>query len=192
MSANLLMLILLKTDFLLVGLPQQLSKLNNPTVNVTSSVTLSPVPHAESLTVLFDSNLSLCGRISYVTNTKSCFSNIRDLRHIALILHQTTARNIATMLLSILSLTTSCNTLLLKFPANQLNCLLLVLNFAARPVTITPRFHHITHILKSHNWLKIFQRIIRFCLSLGFIPPQYIFLCSVYKYTMFSYKRYCL
>jgi Reverse transcriptase (RNA-dependent DNA polymerase) len=41
MSANLLTLNPSKTDFLLIGLPKQLSKLNNPTVNVTSDVTLS-------------------------------------------------------------------------------------------------------------------------------------------------------
>ena len=66
-----------KTDFLLVGLPKQLSKLNNPTMNVTSDVTLSPVPQARNLGVLFDSNLSHSGHISYIT--KSCLSNIRIL-----------------------------------------------------------------------------------------------------------------
>ena len=39
MSANLLMLNPSKTDFLLIGLPKQLSKLNNPTTNVTFDVT---------------------------------------------------------------------------------------------------------------------------------------------------------
>jgi hypothetical protein len=34
----------------------------------------------------------------------------------------------------------------------------LVLNSAARAVTKTPRFHHITPILKALHWLKISQR----------------------------------
>jgi hypothetical protein len=62
-------------------------------VNVTSDVTLSPVPQAKNLGVLFDSNLSLSGHISSIT--KSCFSHITDLRHTRPILDLTTARNIA-------------------------------------------------------------------------------------------------
>jgi hypothetical protein len=49
MSANLLMLNPSNTDFLLIGLPKQLSKLINPTVNVTSDVTLPPVTLARNL-----------------------------------------------------------------------------------------------------------------------------------------------
>ena len=55
MSANLLMLNPSKTDFLLIGLPEQLYKLSNPIMNVTSDVTLSLVPEARNLGVLFDS-----------------------------------------------------------------------------------------------------------------------------------------
>ena len=69
MSANLLMLNPSKTDFLLSRLPKPLSKLNNPTMNVTSDVTLSPVPQARNLGVLFDSNLSLSGHISSITKS---------------------------------------------------------------------------------------------------------------------------
>ena len=96
LSVNLLMLNPSKTDFLLIGLPKQLSKLNNTTINVTSDVTLSPVPQARNLGVLFDFNLSISGHISCIS--KSCLSNIRDLRRIRPILDQTTARNIATAL----------------------------------------------------------------------------------------------
>jgi len=48
-----------------------------------------------------------------------------------------------------------CNSLLLNLPATQTNHLQLVLNAAARAVTKTRKFHHITHILKSLHWLKI-------------------------------------
>ena len=114
-------------------------------MNVTSDVTLSPVPQARNLSVLFDSNLSLSGHISSIT--KSCLSNIRDLRRIRPILDQTTARNIATALVH--SKLDYCNSLFLNLPANQLDRLQLVLNSAARAVTRTPRFHHITPILKT-------------------------------------------
>jgi hypothetical protein len=35
----------------------------------------------------------------------------------------------------------------------------LVLNFAARAVAVTPKYNHITPVLKSLHWLKINQRI---------------------------------
>ena len=145
MSANLLMLNPSKTDFLFIGLPKQPSKLNNPTMNVTSDVTLSSVPQARNLGVLLDSNLSLSGHISSVT--KSCFSNIMDLRRIRPILDKTTARNIATALVH--SKLDYCNSLVLNLPTNQLDRLQLVHNSAARAVTRTPRFHHITTILNQ-------------------------------------------
>ena len=52
-----------------------------------------------------------------------------------------------------------CNSLLLNLPASQTNRLQLVLNAAARAVTRTPKFHHISPTLKSLHWLKINQRI---------------------------------
>jgi hypothetical protein len=152
MTANLLMLNPSKTDFLLIGLPKQLSKLKNPTVNVTSDVTCF---QARNLDVLFDCNLSLSGHISFIT--RSCFSHIRDLRRIRPGLNQTTARNIATDLVH--SKLDYCNSLFLNLPANQLDRLQLVLNSAARAVTKTPRLHHITHIHKAPHWLKISQSI---------------------------------
>jgi len=41
----------------------------------------------------------------------------------------------------------------------QTNCLQCVLNSAARAVTKTPKFHHITPIIKSLHWLNINERI---------------------------------
>jgi hypothetical protein len=59
LSANFVMLNPSKTELLLIGLPKQLSKIENPSLSMTSTVTLSPVSFARNLGVLFDSNLSL-------------------------------------------------------------------------------------------------------------------------------------
>ncbi len=48
---------------------------------------------------------------------------------------------------------------LLNLPATQTYRLQLVLNSAARAFTKTPKFHHITPILKSLHWLKINETI---------------------------------
>jgi len=51
------------------------------------------------------------------------------------------------------------NSLVLNLPATQTNRLQLALNSAARAVTKTPKFHHITPFLKSLDWHKINGRI---------------------------------
>jgi len=43
-----------KTEFLIIGLPQQLSKLNNPTIHLSNNVILSPVDSARNLGIIFD------------------------------------------------------------------------------------------------------------------------------------------
>jgi len=76
-SSNLQSLNPSKTEFIIFGLPQQFSKLKNPTI-LPNNVILSPVDSAYNLGVIFDKNLSLAQHISAVS--KSCFHNIHDLR----------------------------------------------------------------------------------------------------------------
>jgi hypothetical protein len=144
-----------KTEFLLIGLPKQLSKIENPSLSMTPSVTSSPVSSARNLGILFDSNLSQSDYISSII--KSCLFHVRDLIRLRPILDQTTARNIATALIHFKI--DYCNSLFLNLPANQLDRLQLVLNYAACAVTNTPKLHHITPILKYLHWLKITERI---------------------------------
>jgi len=70
---------------------------------------------------------------------------------------QTTTFTIATSLIH--SKIDYCNSLLLNLPATQTNRLQLVLYSAARAVTKTHEFLHITPILKSLHWLMITKRI---------------------------------
>jgi len=110
-----------KTEFLIFGLPQQLSKLNYPIIHLHNNAILTPV----------DSDRNLGEHIAVAS--KSCFHNIRDY--------------IATSLIH--SKINYFNSLLLNLPATQSNRRQLVLNSAARVVTRTPKFCHITPILKS-------------------------------------------
>ena len=89
--------------------------------------------------------------------SKSCFSSIRDLRRIRNTLDFTTAHTIATSLIH--SKLDYCNSLFLNLPQAQLSRLQLILNSTARAVSKTPKFSHITPVLKSLRWLKIEQRI---------------------------------
>ena len=66
-----------------------------------------------------------------------------------------------------------CNSLFLNISNQQLNRLQLVLNSAARAVSKTPQFPHITPHLKSLHWLKIMQCIQYKILSLTYKSLQY-------------------
>jgi len=87
--------------------------------------------------------------------SKSCFLSIPDLRRIRNTLDFSTARTISL----IHSKLDYCSSLFLNLPQSQLNRLQLVLNSSARAVSKTPKFAHITPVLKSLHWLKIEQRI---------------------------------
>jgi len=86
-----------KTEFLLNGLPQQLSKVSDPTLSMTSNVTITPTNSARNLDVIFDSLFTFSQHISSVS--KSCFLSIRDLRRIWNTLDYSSAQIIATSLI---------------------------------------------------------------------------------------------
>jgi len=65
--------------YLIFGLPQQLSKLDNRIIHLPNNVILSPVDSACNLGVIFDKNQSFA--LSAVL--KSSFHNICDLRRIS-------------------------------------------------------------------------------------------------------------
>ena len=69
-----------KTDFLVIGLSVQFTKIPNPTLTIPSSTTKQLVSSAQKLDVIFDSNLSFSDHISFMS--KSCFSHICDLQRI--------------------------------------------------------------------------------------------------------------
>jgi len=155
MSANLLSLNQSKTGFLLIGLPQQLSKVSDPALFMPSNFTITLTNSARNLIVIFDSSLTFIEHISSVS--KSCFLSIRDLRRIWNTLDYFTAQTIATNLIH--SKVNYCNSLFLNLPRCQLDRLQLILNSAARAVSKTPCFSHLSPIPKSLHWLKIDQRI---------------------------------
>jgi len=113
MSSNFLSLNPYKTEFLVFGLPQQLSKLDNPTIHLI----LSSVVSARNPGVIFDKNLSFAQHTS--STSKSRFHNIRDLTRIRNTIYQTTVRTMSTSLIH--SKIAYCNSLLLNLPATQLN-----------------------------------------------------------------------
>jgi hypothetical protein len=80
MSSNQLPLNPKKTEFLVIGSHQQLSKLNHPVLIIEPNTTITPVSCAHNLGVLFDNCLSFDNQITSLS--KSCFYHICDMRRI--------------------------------------------------------------------------------------------------------------
>ena len=169
MTSNLLSLNQSKTEFLVIGLPTQLSKLSNPCLSMPSNLSIIPTNAARNLGVIFDSTLSMTNHISAVS--KACFSSIRDIRRIRNTLDSSTAKTIATSLIH--SKLDYCNSLFLNLPKYELDRLQLILNATARAVSKSPKFCHISPILKSLHWLKIDERISYKIISLTYKCLQY-------------------
>jgi len=85
MSANLLTLNSSKTEFPIIGLKQQLSKIYNSSLNTTHS--------ARNLGFIFHEHLTFSDQISSLS--KSCYSHIRQLRDIRPYFDSKTASTIA-------------------------------------------------------------------------------------------------
>jgi len=96
MSSNYLSFNPSKIEFFVSGLPQQFSKLNNPTIHLPNNVILSPADSARNLGVIFDNKSVIC--ITYFSVSKSCFHNIRDPRRILNTIDRTTASTILLLL----------------------------------------------------------------------------------------------
>jgi len=155
MTSNFLSLNPSKTEFLLIGLPQQLAKINQPVLHLPENTTVTPVTNARNLEIVFDSNFSFKQHINFLT--KTCLYHCRDLRRIRSSLDFGTARIIATALVN--SKLDYCNSLYYRLPSSQINQLQVIQNSLARAVTKTPRFCHISPVLQSLHWLKIEHRL---------------------------------
>jgi hypothetical protein len=135
MSSTFLSLNPSKTEFLLVGHPQLLSKLSNPIIHLPNNITLSPVHFAPNLEILFNSNLTFSQHTSV---SKSCFYYARNLRRIRNTIDPTTACTVAASLIH--SKLDYCNSVLMNLPATQIKRLQLVLSAAVLAVTKTINF----------------------------------------------------
>ena len=62
MTANLLSLNPSKTEFILIGLPQQISKISNPSLSLPSNHPITPTDSARNLGFIFDSSITFLNR----------------------------------------------------------------------------------------------------------------------------------
>ena len=155
MSCSYLTLNPSKTEFFLIGLPQQTCKIVNPSLSLPITKPIMPSLSAKNLGFIFNSTLSFFKQISSLSS--SCNYHIHDLCRIRHTLDSTTANTIATALVQ--SRLDYCNSIYHGIPITKIKRLQHIHNGLARAVTRTPKHSHIPPVLKSLHWLKIEQQI---------------------------------
>ena len=111
--------------------------------------------HAKNLGVILDSNLSMHDHITSIC--KSAYCHLRGISRIRKFLSQSDTENLVHAFVS--SRIDSCNSLLAGLPTTKLNPLIRVQKAAARLITKSKKYDHITNIFIQLHWLPITQRI---------------------------------
>ena len=146
-----------KTEFLLFGSRQQLSKVSLPFITIGDSQ-ITPSSQARNLGVIFDSTMTLKPHISNIVRVSSF--HIRNISRIRkyMYLNQSAAEQIIHAFVT--SRLDNGNALFYGLPQNQISRLQHIQNTAARVVTLSRKSCHITPILKELHWLPVSQRIV--------------------------------
>ena len=163
-----------KTEFLIIGISQQLGKLDNISIRVGDS-NIHPVPIARNLGSWFDSRLSMATHI-----TKICASSFYYIYNIRRIRKYLTRQSTETLVHAfVTSRLDYCNGILHGLPDCFLNKLQRVQNACARLIFKEQKFCHVTPLFYELHWLPIKYRIefkillITFKI-LNFLAPTYL------------------
>src|SRR5258708_22075971 len=153
MQSNLLKLNESKTEVVLLGTKQQLSKLGNLEISV-GNVNIKPCNKVRNLGVIFDSNMIMEERVNKVC--KMSYFYIRLLGKLRKFLDKDTAAMLTHAFVT--SRLDYCNSLLHGISKSLITRLQHGFNSAARIVSKTKICNHITPVLKSLHWLPVLQR----------------------------------
>ena len=157
MSSILLCLNPSKTEFIILGLPDQIKKLPDlTTYPLTPHLLLSLPTPLSALLALLLIHISLYLPTSATARAPASRTSVTSA---ASGLCSTLKLPLPLLLSIVHSKLDYCNSLFLHLESTQLRRLQLIQNSLARAVTRTPMHHHITPILKSLHWLKIQERI---------------------------------
>ena len=140
-----------KTEILVVG-PKALRHHFHP---ILTSLLVKPCEDVKNLGVTLDADQNFQKHISNIT--KSAFYHLRHISKVCGLLSLQDSEKLVHSFIS--SRLDYCNALYAGLTKQMLHKLQLIQNAAARILTRTSKFNHITSILKSLQWLPVKQRI---------------------------------
>ena len=143
-----------KSEFVIIGTRQQLNKVHIPGIVVGES-NISPTRCVRNLGSWFDSELTMNTHI-----TRTCSAAFFHLHNIKRISNFLSRDSLLTLVHAfVTSRLDYCNSLLYGLPKTRITKLQRVQNAAARLVSNTRRFEHITPVLRELHWLPVSFRI---------------------------------
>ena len=154
LTTNLLKLNSKKTEIMVMGPKVQLQRMGDLLLQV-DGCSITPSPEVRNLGVILDSTLSFESHIKSVT--KSAFFHLRNISRLRPSLSESVAETLIHSFVS--SRLDYCNAILFGLPDSTLDRLQYVQNSAARVLTRTRRWEHITPTLKRLHWLPVNFRI---------------------------------
>ena len=143
-----------KTEVLVFGKHSQLSKIDQTSISIGNQ-NIHFSDSAKYLGVIFDKFMSLDPYIKEVC--KKSHLKIRRIRQIRPYLTQKATESLVHSLIS--SSLDYCNSILYNTPSYLIKKLQLVQNTAAKLITRSRKYDHVTPIFKELHWLPVKQRI---------------------------------
>ena len=179
MSRNKLMLNSGKTEVMIIGTRQQLTKVELRSLHV-GDVEVSPVGLVRNLNTWLDENMNM---VTHINKTcKASYFHLYNIRRIRKFLTKEATETLVHAL--IMGRVDYCNCLLFGLSSIHLGKLQRIQNSAARLVCSVPRYEDITSVLFSLHWLPLYYRINFKILLFTFkaihgLAPEYV--CSMIK-----------
>ena len=179
-----------KTEFLIIGTRQQLSKVSIQSIKI-GQTEVSPVASARNLGTWFDTHLDMG---THITKTcSSAFYYLYNIRHIRKYLSRESTEKLVHAFIS--SRLDYCNSLLYGIPEYQTMKLQRVMNASARLIYRAHKFCHITPLLAELHWLPVRSRIhykillITFKILHGLSPKYLSDLISIQQPSSYHLRR---
>ena len=143
-----------KSEFLIIASRHQMSKIQCHSLHIGNSV-INAKPSVRNLGVQFDSEMSMSAHVNLTC--RNLFFQIRNINSVRKSMSEkVTASIIHSYILSRLDYG---NALLINANSDQIVKLQRVQNAAARILSKTSKFTHITPVLKQLHWLPVVERI---------------------------------
>ena len=143
-----------KTEFLVIGTRQQLSKLRSSSIEVGNQK-IDRSSSVRNLRVMLHESLGMNSHINQIC--KAFLYHIHNLRRISKYLSKECRQSLFHAYVT--SRLDYCNSILYGLPKYQLSKLQRIQNMAARLITDTMKFHHINPVLYNLHWLPVNYRI---------------------------------
>jgi hypothetical protein len=164
-----------KTEFLVISSKQLANKIPSPPSLSVGSHTITPSATAKGLGVTMDSQASMEAHISSVC--KRAYIHLKNISQLRRYLDTESLECIVHAFIT--TMLDYCNSLLCGVPSVQLNRLQSIQNTAARIISGTAKYDHITPVMHALHWLPVqervkFKTLVFVYKALNNMAPQYL------------------